>query len=314
MDNTLTSKIANITDPVVSLASRLLGERTGEVKTYSPDILVPIPRDLSIEYLGTTMKELGGEGFDLWYSYEFRCLTNQGLPVTSVIKFIIPHSSKNIIESKSFKLYCNGFTMERLGETKEEALNNACRIMHDDLSKAVVDEVEVSVVQPRQQVEVLTNYEEVTNLVDPKITVSVYNEAPELLKTKNTSQIKEYRIKYDAMRSKCRVTEQPDSGTIYVYYKSNIHLLEEGLVQYFSSFYDECHFHEECLITIYKRIAELLHPEDSLLVCALYQRRGSLDIGPCHYQNIPQGTQEASIIYNLCKKAKFAYDPNNLYR
>ena len=110
---------------VASIAGKVLGERTGEVKTYSPDVLVPVPRNLSIEYLGVKMEDLKGAGFDLWYSYEFRTLTTNGLPVASVIKFIVPHTSKNIIESKSFKLYCNGFTTERLGDTKEEALKKA---------------------------------------------------------------------------------------------------------------------------------------------------------------------------------------------
>ena len=43
---------------VASIAGKVLGERTGEVKIYSPDVLVPVPRNLSIEYLGVKMEYL----------------------------------------------------------------------------------------------------------------------------------------------------------------------------------------------------------------------------------------------------------------
>lgn len=299
---------------VAEIAGKVLGERTGEVKTYSPDVLVPVPRNLSIEYLGVKMEDLKGAGFDLWYSYEFRCLTKQGLPVASVIKFIIPHTSKNIIESKSFKLYCNGFTTERLGETKQEALEKACEIMKKDLSKAAEGDVEVSIVDGKNRASVFDDYVELTTLVDPKIEVKVYNETPELLEVEDTDKVKTYKLKFDALRSKCRITSQPDSGTIYIYYQSKKHLKEDALVRYLASYYEECHFHEEILVTAFTRLEKLLNPEDSLFVTALYQRRGSLDIGPCHYKNMEQGSKEEDIIYNLREANTFAFDPNNLYR
>lgn len=299
---------------VASIAGKVLGERTGEVKTYSPDVLVPVPRNLSIEYLGVKMEDLKGAGFDLWYSYEFRTLTTNGLPVASVIKFIIPHESKNIIESKSFKLYCNGFTTERLGDTKEEALKKACEIMRKDLSKAAEGNVEVSIVDGSVREAVFEDYVELTTLVDPKIEVKVYNETPELLEVEDTDEVKTYRLKFDALRSCCRVTGQPDSGSVYVYYRSKKHLKEESLVRYFASFYEEHHFHEEILIAVFTRLEKLLDADDELFVTALYQRRGSLDIGPCHYKNMEQGSKEEDIIYSLMSPKVFAFDPNNLYR
>lgn len=299
---------------VASIAGKVLGERTGEVKTYSPDVLVPVPRNLSIEYLGVKMEDLPGDGFDLWYSYEFRTLTTNGLPVASVIKFIIPHSSKNIIESKSFKLYCNGFTTERLGKTKKETLEKACEIMRKDLSKAAEGEVEVSIVDGSTRKEVFGTYKELTTLVDPEIEIKVYNEDPSQLEVEDLDEVKEYRLKFDALRSTCRITHQPDSGTFYLYYKSRKHIKEESLVRYFSSFYEEHHFHEEILVTAFTRLQALLNEDDELFTTALYQRRGSLDIGPCHYKNMQHGSPEDFVIGYLGQPEVFAFDPNNLYR
>ena len=53
--------------------------------------------------------------------------------------------------------------------------------------------------------------------------------------------VNEYRFKFDALRSKCRITKQPDTGTFYLYYKSKKHIKEDSLVRYFSSFYEENH-------------------------------------------------------------------------
>ena len=56
-----------------------------------------------------------------------------------------------------------------------------------------------------------------------------------------------------------------------------------SLVKYLSSFRKEYHFHEECVEMIYKRLFDVLDNDDELLVCALYTRRGGIDINPLRY-------------------------------
>lgn len=300
---------------VKEIAGKVLGSRTGEYRKYSPEVLVAVPRNLSIEHIGVKMEDLPGQGFDTWYSYEFRCLTNQGLPIASALKFVFPHSSKNIIESKSLKLYCNSFASEKMGKTKEEVLKKCCEIMRKDLSKVAEGNVEVSVVTCEDKEEIFNNYVDLMGVVRPDMEVSVYNEDPSLLQIQEvTEEKRQYRFKFDALRSTCRITKQPDSGTAYIYYESNVHINEESLVRYLASFYEEHHFHEEILVTIFTRLAKLLKAEDSLFVTALYQRRGSLDIGPYHYMNIDSNSPEFQEILSLMKPEVFAYDPNNLYR
>lgn len=298
-------------ETVEQLASKVLGSRTGEYKKYAPEVLAPVPRNLSLEHIGVKMEELEGDGFDLWYSYEFNCLTNQGLPISAVLKFIIPHESKNIIESKSFKLYCNSFAGEKMGETKEDALNKVITIMEKDLSKAAEGRVQVSIVDKQCRKTVFENYVDLMDLVNPKMEVTEYNENPKLLEIDRVDEVEhDYFLKFDALRSACRITKQPDTGCAYIHYMSKKHVNEESLVRYLSSLRFEYHFHEEILITIFKRLSDLLNPEDVLECCALYQRRGSLDIGPWHAKNLNTLTDG----YYLSKDKIFAYDPNNIMR
>ena len=119
------------------------------------------------------------------------------------------------------------------------------------------------------------------NFVDEKtLKVEKFKEAPELLETKETDEEKSYYLTFDSLRSNCRVTHQPDFGDLFLYYKSKKHILENSLVKYLSSFRSEFHFHEECCEMIYKRLYDLLDSGDELFVCALYTRRGGIDICP----------------------------------
>ena len=59
--------------------------------------------------------------------------------------------------------------------------------------------------------------------------------------------------------------------------------MEDSLIKYLTSFRQEYHFHEECCEMIYKRLSDILNKNDELFVCALYTRRGGIDINPIRY-------------------------------
>ena len=113
--------------------------------------------------------------------------------------------------------------------------------------------------------------------------VEKFKEAPEVLKVETLDKIKEYYLTFDSLRSNCRVTHQPDFGDLYLYYQSKKHISEESLVKYLSSFRSEFHFHEECCEMIFKRLYDILDADDKLFVCALYTRRGGIDICPSRW-------------------------------
>ena len=113
--------------------------------------------------------------------------------------------------------------------------------------------------------------------------IEKFKEAPEVLKVETLDKIKEYYLTFDSLRSNCRVTHQPDFGDLYLYYQSKKHISEESLVKYLSSFRSEFHFHEECCEMIFKRLYDILDADDKLFVCALYTRRGGIDICPSRW-------------------------------
>ena len=122
------------------------------------------------------------------------------------------------------------------------------------------------------------------DFVDEKsIKIEKFKEAPEVLKTEQTGREEKYYLTFDSLRSNCRVTHQPDFGDVFIYYKSKKHILEKKLVEYLVSFRSEFHFHEECCEMIFKRLYDILDKVDELFVCALYTRRGGIDICPARW-------------------------------
>lgn len=135
-----------------------------------------------------------------------------------------------------------------------------------------------------EKCEILSNFQNIIELINEKtLKVEKFKEAPELLETEETSNVNAYYLTFDSLRSNCRVTHQPDFGDAFIYYKSRKHLKEDSLVKYLSSFRSEYHFHEECCEMIYKRLFDLLNETDELFVCALYTRRGGIDICPARW-------------------------------
>jgi 7-cyano-7-deazaguanine reductase len=84
-----------------------LGKSSEYKSQYDPSLLVREPRQSNRTHLGITEENLPFVGFDTWNGYEISGLTDNGLPVTGVVKLVYPCDSKYIVESKSIKLYFN---------------------------------------------------------------------------------------------------------------------------------------------------------------------------------------------------------------
>ena len=172
--------------------------------------------------------------------------------------------------------------MSKFGATVNECLEICKNIIEKDLEEKLKTKIEANFIEnSAERKEIFKNFQNIMNFVDEKtLKVEKFKEAPELLETKETDEEKSYYLKFDSLRSNCRVTHQPDFGDLFLYYKSKKHILEDSLVKYLSSFRSEFHFHEECCEMIYKRLYDLLDNDDELFVCALYTRRGGIDICP----------------------------------
>ena len=264
------------------LASTHLGKKSQGSEKYNPLLLVAIPRCENRKQYNIDDNNLPFDGFDVWHAYEFSALTQNGVPVTRLLKLKYDCKSEFLVESKSLKLYLNSFNMSKFGATVNECLEICKNIIEKDLEEKLKTKIEANFIEnSAERKEIFKNFQNIMNFVDEKtLKVEKFKEAPELLETKETDEEKSYYLRFDSLRSNCRVTHQPDFGDLFLYYKSKKHILEDSLVKYLSSFRSEFHFHEECCEMIYKRLNDLLDNDDELFVCALYTRRGGIDICP----------------------------------
>ena len=267
------------------LASTHLGKKSQGSENYNPSLLVAIPRCENRKQYNINDNSLPFDGFDVWHAYEFSALTQNGVPVTRLLKLKYDCKSKFLIESKSLKLYLNSFNMSKFGATVNECLEICKNIIEKDLSEKLHTKIEANFIEnSAERKEIFKNFQNIMNFVDEKtLKVDKFKEAPELLETNETDEEKSYYLKFDSLRSNCRVTHQPDFGDLFIYYKSKKYILEDSLIKYLSSFRSEYHFHEECCEMIFKRLYDLLNNGDKLFVCALYTRRGGIDICPARW-------------------------------
>jgi 7-cyano-7-deazaguanine reductase len=205
--------------------------------------------------------------------------------------------------------------MTKLGTTSSEVLREIEARASKDLSELVEAEVKVFIYSNREALEL--DFEVASELwnIDTSETIShnayvtledtfvsvkdefdTYTETPELLQILdsrgdlppndmfNSADFQTYNYHSAVLRSRCRVTSQPDTGDVFISYVGSKTVTPLSLLKYIVSFRDECHFHEEICEAIYKRLWDVLQPE-SLSVKCLYARRGSWDINPERVSN-----------------------------
>ena len=277
--------MGNLTDKT---ASKFLGKKVEGSLQYDRSLLVKVPRFENRKQYGINNENLPFFGFDVWHAYEFSAMTLNGIPVTRLLKLKYPCQNEYLIESKSLKLYLNSYNMTRFGKNIDECLQICKEQIAKDLSEAL--ETEVSTEFVNDTTETTPIYKEFKNIMDlvdeTTLQIEKFKEAPELLEAEQQEISQEHFLKFDSLRSNCRVTHQPDFGDAFIYYKSKKHIKEDSLVKYLCSFRSEYHFHEECCEMIFKRISDLLDNEDYLCVSILYTRRGGIDICPSRWKGI----------------------------
>ncbi len=259
-----------------------LGQETNYPTSYNPNFLLAIPRSLNREHLGIQEAELPFVGFDVWHAYEFGCITEKGLPVNALLKLVYPANSPNLVESKSLKLYLNSFNMHRLGKTVKEALAAAQELIVNDLTKCLGVKPDLHLFTENTASTLafdLADYPRID--FEPfleEMEFVDFAENPELLKI-DEHQESVLQFQSSLLRSNCKITAQPDWGTIYIRMEGKQLPGLKAMAAYLVSFRDEKHFHEEIVEAIYSRLWTGFSPT-SLMVCAVYTRRGGIDITP----------------------------------
>jgi len=277
---------------------KVLGQRVDSPTTYTPDILVREERQRNRSYLNIQNDDLPFVGYDIWNGYECSAMTENGLPVACVAKVVYTATNPYIVESKSMKLYWNGFNMQPMGKTVKDVLKNIKATAEKDLSKLLETNVKVELYSQvldsilkgeyvdaadKWEEEYTSQYkpwetlEEITNAQDTKF--DVFNETPDLLEVFEGKSTFQAYYRSALLRSNCKITKQPDSGDIYIYYKGKKQVTANSLLKWIVSFRNECHFHEEICEAAYKRLWDVLQPKELLVTC-FYARRGGWDIVP----------------------------------
>lgn len=247
-----------------------------------PSLLVGVPRVLNRTAYEINEEDLPFDGFDTWNCYEFSTLSNNGFPVSGLLRIVYTSDSPNIVESKSLKLYLNSFNMMKNGDTTDEILINIEQRIYDDLTKCLgTESVDVCLLFEdgitRKPIE--GDFVLVEKFVDPAaITFDQFNESPDTLQVVDSDGYPKL-WRSSVLRSNCRVTNQPDWGDVYIAIKGDKTVTPESLLQYIVSMRKENHFHEEICECIYKRLQDIINP-DELFVACLYTRRGGIDINP----------------------------------
>lgn len=261
---------------------KLLGKRVDYPKNYCPDILVGVPRSENREIYNIGKAEELFCGYDSWHAYETSFLLDNGMPVTGILKIVYPATSPCIVESKSLKLYLASFNMEKQGTTRPEAISTFIRTIKKDLSRLLDTEVQVNFFESIPETEPFdfNDYQTLEEIITPKnIVFSIYQENPALLAENPGETAGELKVCSHLLKSNCKITNQPDWGSVYLHIRAGRLPGKEALLKYIVSLRNENHFHEEICEMMFKRLTDLFQPE-ILSVCCLYTRRGGIDICP----------------------------------
>ncbi len=209
-------------------------------------------------------------GFDLWTAYELAWLDARGKPCVGMAQFRVPADSPNIIESKSLKLYLNGFAMTRLA-----ASDTLRATIARDLSSAAGTDVATTILPVTDAMPV---HELAGDCIDDlALDITDYGPPnPEHLRVHEDAG--DEALVSHLFRSNCPVTGQPDWASVQLRYRG-ARIDHDGLLRYLISYRHHNGFHEQCVEQIFADVFARCRP-DALSVYARYTRRGGLDINP----------------------------------
>lgn len=264
----LTDSAKNNIQTVIDNLKTGLGKKTKYISDYDHSLLVPIPRSVARDNIGYEF--IPFRGIDVWNAWEVSYLDRHGKPHSEVIRFSYDADSKNILESKSLKLYFNSFNQTTID-------GSLCDIVKFDILKyAEANEVFVNIVKEDNYAS-YNNYKCIDELV---LDTYNYEYSPECLTIKPTEKQQPVYLRSNLLKSNCRHSGLPDWGTAYISYLPNTtELVESSLLEYIVSFRNHQEFHEECCERIMFDLLSLLNPI-WLRVELRYTRRGGLDINP----------------------------------
>ena len=265
-----------MTKPDESLLAHLsLGKVTAYADQYDASLLQAVPRQLGRDAIGlaASTSALPFFGQDIWHAYELSWLNHKGKPMVALATFVVPVTSDNLIESKSFKLYLNS-----LNQTRFRDISQLYQTLVQDLSACAGEKVAVTIHHVNELIAFQPTWIQGRCLDDLDIEIDTYDFDAGLLQLTGVNTVIEEKLHSHLLKSNCLITSQPDWASVFIHYRGPA-IDHESLLRYLISFRHHNEFHEQCVERIYLDLMRLAKPE-FLAVYACYTRRGGLDINP----------------------------------
>ena len=269
-----------------------LGKKTHYDSQYDANLLFPIARKIKRDEIGVS-EPLPFFGFDLWNHYEVSWLNEKGKPIVGVAEIIYSCDSKNIIESKSMKLYFNSFNNTQFKDA-ETVKNTIEKDIKERLLGSFLS-VRITPIAFFKETTLKAGLEGVS-LDALDIDCDTYETQPAFLKTEDG--IVEETLCSDLLKSNCLITNQPDWCSLQIAYKGK-KINREGLLRYIVSFRNHNEFHEQCIEKIFMHILKYCQPE-KLIVYGRSTRRGGVDINA--YRSTSPVKVEEVVNTRLCRQ------------
>jgi 7-cyano-7-deazaguanine reductase len=257
----------------MTLAHSPLGKASAYPSQYDASLLHPIARGEGRAALDLAPDApLPFGGWDVWNAWELGWLDPRGKPRVALAEIRVPADSPRLVESKSLKLYLNGFAQARLAGSDELRAT-----LVRDLSAATgaaTSVVLTALGRNGHAIEAL----EGDCIDDLPVDISCYGPPDaSLLRAEEQSPASEVLVSH-LLRSNCPVTGQPDWGSVQLRY-SGPRLDRAALLRYLASYREHCGFHEQCIEQIFLDVLRRCAPT-RLSVYGRYTRRGGIDINP----------------------------------
>jgi 7-cyano-7-deazaguanine reductase len=257
------------------MASKILLGRDAEYPArVDASVLFPVARAAARTPRGHEDAAVPVTGADIWNAWELSWLDARGKPCVAVAELWMPCDSPRIVESKSLKLYLNGYAMTRF----DDAVLVRDRIGRD-VSACVGAEIEVALLHPAQFDRLQAVDFAGEPLDEQALDIADYaGPRPDHLRVQSHGRLVEEALVSHAFRSRCPVTGQPDWASVQIRYRG-MPLDHAGLLRYLVSFREHADFHEACVERMFVDIQRQCAPLQ-LLVYARFLRRGGIDINP----------------------------------
>lgn len=250
-----------------SVTDSPLGQASVYVDHYDASLLFAIPRSEARSRIGLEDK-LPFTGEDVWNAYELSWLNQRGLPQVAIAELRVPCESESLVESKSLKLYLNGFANSRFAEPAQVQARIA-----GDLSRLLAVPVSVRLRGLDEPFEPMP----AGICIDQQdVEVDCYEVNPALLQV-GDGMVTE-RLYSNLLRSRCPVTGQPDWATLSIDY-TGVAIQRDALLRYLVSFRNHQGFHEQLVEQIFADLWRECQPL-ALTVYGRFTRRGGIDINP----------------------------------